>query len=141
MNDIERLVAGLPRPSPSAELETRITRLVGTARIDRSPASDGKLALRRLAVTAASVACAGLLGFLLGRHSAGPVVASERQAVPTPGPGNSNPPTLPEQAPAVIAVQVPETDALVRFVMPSRRTAGLFGGGPFVDQSDSSELE
>jgi hypothetical protein len=141
MNDIERLIAGLPRPSPSAKLDARIAGLTSTPQIDRQAASRRTGATWRLSAAAASVACAGVLGFLLGRHSVAPVVARHSPTVPKEMPADSIPSALPGPDPTVINVQASESEALARFVMPSKRFAGLFGSGPFVEQSESSQLE
>jgi hypothetical protein len=141
MNDIERLIAGLPRPSPSAELDARIARLTSEPRVDRQAAGHGNGAPRRLMATVASAACAGLLGFALGRHSVEPVVAGQSATVGDVTPTDSIASAIPGRDQSVVTVQVPETEALARFVMPSKRSAGLFGSGPFVDQSESTHLE
>lgn len=157
MNDIERLIAGLPRPLPSADLDARIAGLAGPTRRAGRAAHDGtRFAMRRLIVSVASTAVAGLLGFLIGRHSAAPAVAgqpavqstatastmtdqtatvsADSPAVPAPSP-------FPAQDRTIVRVQVPESEALARFVMPSKRTVGLFGEGPLEDRSETSHLE
>ena len=140
MNDIERLIAGLPRPSPSAELDARIAELTSKPQIGRHMFRDGSSPLRRLMVIVASTTGAGLLGFLLGRHSVAPVVAS-LPATADVTPANSIAPAPAERDRSVVTVQLPETEALVRYVMPSKLSAGLFGSGPFVDQPEATHLE
>ncbi len=166
MNDIERLVAGLPRPSPSEELDSRIAALIGSEkgldtvangpRAARTtlhwPPTDGPRAVkRRLIVTVASTACAGLLGFVIGRHSVAPVIAGQTATIPsgTIGavaapdgtPELSVPSVSPRREQHIVNVQVPESEALVRFVMPAKRSAGLFGSGALEERTESTRLE
>jgi hypothetical protein len=106
--------------------------------------------MRRLTITVGSTAVAGLLGFVIGRHSAALVIAGETSPVPiiaaaptiaVEAPTVSAPAGLPVRDRAVVKVQIPESEALVRFVMPAKRSVGLFGGGPLEQRSTSSQLE
>jgi hypothetical protein len=166
MNDIERLITRLPRPSPSEELDARIAGLIDSENgletgADgplaarpiplHSPPADGvRTANRRLIVTAASTACAGLLGFVIGRHSVAPVVAGQAAipgatvgavAAPDGTPDVSNPAVSLRTERNIVNVQVPESEALVRFVMPAKQSVGLFGSGPLEERTESTQLE
>ncbi len=134
MNDIERLISGLPRPSPSPELDARISEL--TIRPAREVAIRARL--RQFGVLAACTAGAGLIGFVLGRESAGPVPELYSAAV---APGSPLPPPGPAPERAIVNVQVPQNEAVARFVVPPKQLEGLFGRGPLEDRSGPSQLE
>jgi hypothetical protein len=75
MNELERLIAALPRPEPSEELDHRIDALLAHQPV-RAP-------IRRWSGTMswiATAACVGGLGFFLGRQSV--VVGPVPTAVP-----------------------------------------------------------
>jgi hypothetical protein len=42
---------------------------------------------------------------------------------------------------AIVNIQLPQNDALARFVMPPKRIEGLFGPEPLEDQPGPSQLE
>ena len=147
MNEIERLIARLPRPSPSEDLDQRIAGLEEWPPLE-IPASltdpavrvraRGPIGLlvRRIAAFAGTAACAGIAGFALGRQSVvpapevegratSPMVAAAVPATPAPGPA-----ALP------VVVVWEESEALARFVMPTR-FGSMFGNGPLVEKSES----
>lgn len=134
MNEIENLIAGLPCPSPSPNLDARIAQL--TTRPARAGAIRARL--RRLGVLAACTACAGMVGFALGRQSASAVAGNQPVA---PLPANPMPPVATPTDRAIVKLELPQSEALARFVMPPRRTEGLFGRGPLEERSGSSPLE
>jgi hypothetical protein len=75
MDELESLIAGMPRPEPSAELGRRIEALV-----NRAPRRN--LYRRRARWLVAACACAGAIGFVLGRQTA--PRGAEAVASPTP---------------------------------------------------------
>src|SRR5205085_5396248 len=77
MNDIEELLAHLPFPEPSRELDARIAQL--TSRPMRRTSL--RAGVRRFGLLVACSACAGLIGFVLGRQTAPPVAGNDLAAV------------------------------------------------------------
>jgi hypothetical protein len=134
MNDIERLIARLPRPLPSPDLDARIAEL--TSQPVRSGATRARL--RRFSVIAACTACGGLLGFVLGRQS---VVPTNETLAVTVRPAAQMPPGASAPERVIVNVQIPQNDALARFVMPPKRIEGLFGPEPLEHQPGPSQLE
>jgi hypothetical protein len=157
MNDIERLIAGLPRPSPSADLDARIATLTSAARGDDHTAPNrNRAAVRRLLVAIASTAGAGLLGFAIGRYSATPAVGGQlamqsAATLPTMTDQTGKVPTgasdvqvsspVPARDRTIVKIEVPESEALVRFIMPSKRFTGLFGDAALEERSEDSQFE
>lgn len=72
MNELERMIAGLPQPEPGKGLDERIGLLLAAVATRRSPAR-----WRNAVVWPAVATCCGLLGFYFGRESVGrpPIIA------------------------------------------------------------------
>lgn len=140
MNELERLIAGLPVPSPSAELDGRIAELTA-ARPGAGPAVRART--RRRAMVVACTACAGIAGFILGRHSVPPPATTRPLA------GKSTVPAVHEPLPrgriatsAARAIEpLAEHSSLLNFVTLPRRTEKLFGEGPLTERLHSPVLE
>jgi hypothetical protein len=149
---IEKLVARLPRPSPSPELDTRIAQITRQAAPART-----SLHVRRVFLLVGSTACAGFLGFVLGRQTGTAVIKNEVPAPPaaavaslrpppkskdltTTGPKTTDPKTTdPVTADRVHIVRA-EGDALVKFLMPPKRFVGLFGNRQLETRDSASQL-
>jgi len=134
MNDnvIENLIARLPRPTPSQELDSRI------AEITKQALPKRKFQARQVLPLVGTAACAGFLGFALGRQSGSPVVKNETAAVPAVAHASLPPPA--ETAERVHILRA-EGDALVKFVMPPKKFVGLFGGGRLETRDLRSQLQ
>jgi hypothetical protein len=89
MNDnvIENLIARLPRPTPSQELDSRIAEITNQASPERK-----SFQARQVLLLVGTAACAGFLGFALGRQSGSPVVKNEVAAVPAAAHASLSPP-------------------------------------------------
>jgi hypothetical protein len=132
-NEIENLIARLPRPTPSRELDSRIAGITNQALLERKTVQ-----ARRVLLPIGTAACAGLLGFALGRQTGSPVVKNEVAAPPAVAPASLSP-----QAEAAGRVHVlrAEGDALVKFVMPPKKFVGLFGNGRLETRDSGSQLQ
>jgi hypothetical protein len=124
--DVEKLIARLDRPSPSQELDARIVALTRLARPERNNSPT-----RRVLGLSSTVACAGLLGFALGRLSASTQVAAP--AVPG-GETGITASTVLERPAAAVRVDAPASEALVRFVSKPVQFVSVFGNGPLAEQ-------
>jgi hypothetical protein len=135
MNDnvIENLIARLPRPTPSRELDSRIAEITNRATPERK-----SFPARQVLLLVGTAACAGFLGFALGRQSGSPVVKNETAAVPAAALASLSPPS--ETAERVHIVRA-EGDALVKFVMPPKKFVGLFGSGRLETRDSGSRLQ
>jgi hypothetical protein len=135
MNDheIEEFISRLPRPAPSQELDARIAEITSRAWTERKSSRTGRVLL-----VIGTAACAGLLGFLLGRQS-GPAVAKiETAAAPVQVRGAvSNPADGHEQ----IRVVPAEGETLAHFVMPPKPFVSLFGSGPLEVRNAPSQRQ
>jgi hypothetical protein len=132
-NDVEELITRLPRPSPSQELDARIAAIANRARSER------KTSLTRGALLLiGTAACAGFVGFMLGRQSASMAdklhtAAGEavmRAALPEP-----------KDASEDVKASPAEGEALARFVMPPKPFVSVFGNGRLEKQDAHSPLE
>lgn len=147
MNEIERLIARLPRPSPSEDLDHLIAGLEGwpplQVPVPALPPAAGARArgpiasfVRRVAAFAGTAACAGVAGFALGRQSAIPATevggrpASAMLVAAVPAA------PAPEPAPPPVVIVREESAALARFVMP-KRFESTFGNGPLIEKLES----
>jgi hypothetical protein len=135
MNEIERLIAGLPRPVPSESLDARIVEMVG-----RSLRHDGRRPFGLLvgALTTTAV-CAGFAGFILGRASVSTATAAAEVQPATAAPVIKNAPAAPRPtSPTVVVALDPE--ALSRF-MPPTKPVGLWGDATQLKSDDSKPFE
>jgi hypothetical protein len=145
MNDdeIEKLIARLPRPAPSQELDTRIAETTRQA----APARQF-LPVRQALLLVGSTACAGFLGFVLGRQTGTPVIKNDVAATPAaavaslPPPPKSNDPAITDPATTDrVHIVRAEGDALGKFVMPPKTFVGLFGNGRLETRDSASQLQ
>ena len=115
-NDLENLLASLPRPTPSTDLDRRIAavRLPERLRDDVIPSQRW---FSRLIVTAT---CAAISGFALGRISA-PVAPAETGQAVSP---DTRTPAGAEIA--SVTIQLPANEAVANFLMPPRQHTPLF---------------
>jgi hypothetical protein len=130
---IENLIARLPRPTPSAELDSRIALITHHRSTERTPSR-----ARRVLLLASTAACAGLVGFALGRHSGSAIVKSEGALAPAVALAPSAPQA--QTAERVHIVRA-EGDALVKFVMPPKKFVGLFGSGRLETHDGGPQLQ
>jgi hypothetical protein len=135
MNDnvIENLIARLPRPTPSQELDSRIAEITNQASPERT-----SFQARQVLLLVGTAACAGFLGFLLGRQSGSTVVKNEVAAPPAVALASLSPQA--ETAERVHILRA-EGDALVKFVMPPKKFVGLFGSGRLETRDSGSQLQ
>jgi hypothetical protein len=75
MNELERLIAGVERPGPSANLDERIKAL-----FIRVPPGPQNPRWKGTLMSCATAACVGILGFYLGRQSVAEVVDAQPAA-------------------------------------------------------------
>jgi hypothetical protein len=150
-HEVEELVVRLTRPAPSPELDARIGAILG-----RSQPLRATRPARAILLLSSTAACAGLVGFVMGRASVlAPVPISAPASVPELGPTAIDHPIT---APANVAtaestssrrniqtevkresVEVSQNEAFVRFVMQPKKTMSLFADRPLkVEQSSSS---
>jgi hypothetical protein len=122
MNELERLIAGLPRPEPSDQLDNRIHALLAQGRA--RPLVSG----RRIAVAwCGTAACVGVLGFFLGRQTA---IAEPAPAPVTATAQSIDRPVENPSAP-VTSVSIPlRADQLAGLFMPPAVHEGMLGRGP-----------
>jgi hypothetical protein len=108
MNELEKLIAALPRPEPGERLDQRIDGLLA-----------GQPALRRRIPLAwpAMAACIGVFGFFLGRQSV---------AVLTPQPATI---AAPQVADRVTTIPL-NKDQLAGLLLRPAPREGMFGRGP-----------
>ncbi len=132
MNDIEALISGLPRPSPSEDLDVRL------AKIFYHPTQTVVLGAPRrwVSVLATCAVCAGLTGFMLGRLSMTPAIGTTVTVITPQAPPR-------EMAPDRngVPIDLAEQHALAEFVMLPKRSESLFGNGPLEVQSGSTPFE
>jgi hypothetical protein len=128
---IENLIARLPRPIPSAELDSRIALITSHRSTERKTSR-----ARRVLLLASTAACAGFVGFALGRHSGSAVVKSEGALAPTRAPASPQ-----SQTAERVQIVRAEGDALVKFVMPPKKFVGLFGSGRLETRDGGSQLQ
>ena len=130
MNELERLIAAVPRPEPSEKLDQRIDALLAQPPV-RAP-------IRRWSGTmgwVATAACVGALGFYLGRHSA--IQALPHAAVTAAAPASDPPPKAAPVTAKVTSVPL-DADQLAKiFVSPTPRE-GMFGKGPVTFEISTS---
>jgi len=94
MNELERLLASVPRPEPSRQLDQRVNALL----VQESPSRPGVRWRNALALSGVA-ACAGLIGFYWGQHSI--VAPTLNVAIPAhvrpsePDPASDNIVTIP----------------------------------------------
>jgi hypothetical protein len=124
MNELERLISRLPRPSPSEELDARLSSIVSRPthrEVDRDP--------RRKPVFAVALACAAIIGFVLGRHS-----ATIGETKPMQADRSIQVTSKPELGFQVVRLDAEEREAIARFVMPRQSSESLFGTGPLEEK-------
>lgn len=127
MNELERMIAGLPQPEPGKGLDERIGSLL-VAGATRRP----RARWRRAVVWPAVAACCGLLGFYLGRGSVVREIAVQPPAlVPNmPGSRDSGPSqNLAAVDPRVVNLPLAEPE-FARLFLRSEHGEGAFGPGP-----------
>lgn len=119
MDELERQIARLPRPEPSAALDTRIEALLNRR-------AHGARRWRAAWIAAPAIG-AGIIGFLSGRltapHSAAAAVSRARQEVSV-------------QPQVVVVTANHELTDL--FILPAARENLLGGGRPTVETSSSN---
>lgn len=144
MDDIEKLISNLPRPSPSEALDARIGQLLDTQLFDAQLAArprrreETRSRIQWSAALVACTACAGFIGFLLGRQSA-PAIATSEPVVELSATSETPGERITEAA--KVTVQLPQDEGLARFVLPPRQLEGLFGSGPLEERTDSPILQ
>lgn len=134
MNEIERLIRHLPRPAPSQQLDERMSSLVSRTGRNR-PRQPVFSRLRTVATTAA---CAGLVGFLAGRQSAG---EANRPALAPKARESADPGAVVSRPTASTNVAAVDPEAMARFVMPRNAYVSLFGTSPLEERPVAGLLE
>jgi hypothetical protein len=129
--DIEQLISRMERPLPGPTLDARIAEITRKTQPERSRGSLG--AVLRLGT---AIACALLLGFVLGRRS-----------VSLP-PAQSSAPDLASQVrtdcePEIVADRafVPANETFVQLVTKPKTFVSVFGSQPLEAQSHPSHVE
>jgi hypothetical protein len=134
MNEIERLIAAVPRPEPGEKLDQRIHALLAHPPV-RSPIRRRKGMLGWLA----SAACVGLLGFYLGRQSVVAPLPAElvSTAVTAVAPASDSPPKVAPVATKITNVPLDPDKIAKLFVGPVGRER-MFGNGPVTVEISTS---
>jgi len=128
--DVERLVSRLERPSPSPQLDARIAAITGRVQPERK-----RSPFRNVVPVGSAVACAALLGFVLGRQS----VATPPQQSSVPE-NKTRISAAAGQEPEVRAF-VPASEAFVRLMTKPQTEVSVFGGQSLVKQVSPSEIQ
>jgi hypothetical protein len=130
-DELERLVSRLERPCPSPELDARIAEITKHVRPARSTGT-----IRSVVRLGGAIACAGVLGFVLGRQSV---------SVPTakpPDPDRTSLAGVAESNPSpAVRTEVLANDAFVRLVTRPSNFVSVFGNQPLQQQSGHSEIQ
>ena len=129
--DIEQLVSRLERPAPSAELDARIAEITSRTGPPRAGSS-----VRNLVQIGAALACAGLVGFVLGRQS----VATPSATPSVPQVSGQVAASAREPAPEVRAV-VPASAAFVRLVTKPKSFVSVFSGQSLEKRAGALEIQ
>jgi hypothetical protein len=129
--DLEQLVSRLERPAPNPELDARIAEITSWTRPPRTGSS-----VRNVVQIGAALACAGLVGFVLGRQSV---------AMPSATPNvlqvsGQVVATAPEPTPEVRAV-VPASAAFVQLVTKPKSFVSVFSGQPVEKRAGALEIQ
>lgn len=122
MDDIEKLIAGLPCPKVSPDLDERI-RQATSSPLNARGVRDRKT--RSFVVLVTSIACAGAVGFALGRQSVSPTPPVIDVATTTTSARLSDPAT----DDLTLVAKTTQIEAVKQFVMPPPQPEGLFGSG------------
>ena len=122
MNELERMIAGLPQPEPGNGLDERIGLLLAAGANRRSPAR-----WRSAVIWPAVATCCGLLGFYVGRESVVrppvivPIAPESRDFDPSQN--------LAAVDSRVVSLPLAERE-FARFFLRSDHEEGAFGPGP-----------
>ena len=122
MNELERLIAAVPRPEPGEKLDQRIDALLAHPPI-RSSTRRWKSTL----AWTATAACVGAIGFYLGRQSV--VRMPPETAVIAAAPASDSPLEVAPVATNITSVPWDADQLAKLFVGPTGRE-GMFGKGP-----------
>jgi hypothetical protein len=129
--DIERLVSRLERPSPDPTLAARIAETIRKVQPERTRAPLG--AAFRLG---SAIACAALLGFVLGRQSVSlPPAQPSLPDLGVQGRIDSEPEIVGERA------FVPANEAFVQLVTKPKTFVSVFGSQLLEAQSHPSQVQ
>jgi hypothetical protein len=129
--DIEQLISRLDRPVPGPTLDARIAEITRQAQPEHTRAPLG--AVLRLGT---AIACALLLGFVLGRQSVSlPPVQSSIPDVVAQGRTDSEPEIVASRA------FVPANEAFVQLVTKPKTLVSVFGNRPLEAQSRPSQVQ
>jgi hypothetical protein len=128
--DIERLISRLARPSPSPALDARIAEITRKVQPERTRAPLG-VAFR----LGSAIACAALLGFMLGRQSVS--LPPAQPSLPEGAQGRTDT----ESEIVADRAFVPANEAFVQLVTKPKTFVSVFGSQPLEAQSRPSHLE
>ncbi len=123
MNELERVLAAVPRPEPSDQLDQRVNALLAPGS-HSSPRVE--MRWKSIGVLAGATLCAGVLGFYCGRLSVG--TAPEKLAVTVGAPNQGRRSAATPEAGKVLSVPL-EPHQLSGLFVPSAAEA-VFGNGP-----------
>ncbi len=122
MNELERLIAALPRPEPGEKLDQRIDDLLA-----RQPVRLPVARWKSTGAWIATAACIGVLSFFLGRQSV--AVSPAQAAVIAAAPAANLPLQVAPVATQVTNIPLNE-DQLAGFLAHPAVREGMFGRGP-----------
>ncbi|HET6323536.1 MAG TPA: hypothetical protein VFG04_02455 [Planctomycetaceae bacterium] len=129
--DMEQLISRLDRPAPGPTLDARIAETTRKVQPEHTRAPLG--AVLRLG---SSIACALLVGFVLGRQSVSlPPSQSYVPALAAPGTTDSEPELVASRA------LVPANEAFVQLVTKPKTLVSVFGSQPLEAQSHPSHVQ
>jgi hypothetical protein len=130
-DELEKLVSRLDRPSPSPELDARIAEIARHVQPAR-----GTGTVRGALRLGAAIACAGLLGFVLGRQSvSAPPIQPSIAEVADQHRSADEPEGVEHRA------FVPANEAFVQLVTKPKTFVSVFGAQPLEAQPRPSEIQ
>jgi hypothetical protein len=130
-DELEQLVFRLERPSPSPELDARIAEVTRHVQPARSTGT-----IRGVLRLGAAIACAGVLGFVLGRQSmSAPPVQPSITEMGSQRPSADEPEGVEQRA------FVPANEAFVQLVTKPKTFVSVFGAQPLEAQPRPSEIQ
>ena len=122
MNELERLLAAVPRPEPSRQLDQRVNAL-----LVQEPRSRSGVRWRNALVLSGVAVCAGLIGFYCGQHSI--VAPPVNVAMPAQIPAHV-PPSEPDPASDNIVTIPLRQDQLASLFVQTGPPERMLGRGP-----------
>ncbi len=123
MNELERMIAGIHRPGPSADLDERVQRLL----IGNDSIRPARSFWRGAVALLTTAACVGAICFYWGRQSV--LGTADPPGVTIQAVASDPPPQSRLAAGTVVRIPLPE-DQVAALFMHGLQREGLLGAGP-----------